>query len=131
MNTRSSLLGFFLEKIECGDSRWRDQLDEYFTGKRTEFDLEYGDLGSEFQRAVLMAMCEIPYGETRSYGWVAEKAGYPRAYRAVGSACNKNKMPVIIPCHRVVASGGIGGYAYGLEVKKSLIDFEKRVIGKI
>lgn len=76
---------------------------------------------TEFQKAVWRAICRIPYGETRSYKELAAMAGYPRAIRAVASACGANPLPYYIPCHRVVATHGIGGYAFGVEVKRRLL----------
>lgn len=98
---------------------------EYLRGERVDFTFVPDISGSEFQKAVLAAMNKIPRGKVRSYGEVAEMAGYPRAARAVGTVCRNNKYPIIIPCHRVVASNGIGGYGYGgVEVKRSLLAME-------
>ena len=78
-----------------------------------------------FQRAVLIAIGKIPFGETRSYGWVAREIGQPKAARAVGQALHTNPIPIIIPCHRVVASnGGLGGYGGGLQMKVKLLQLE-------
>lgn len=103
----------------------RGQVLEYLEGGRTEFTVVPEIKGSDFQKAVLEAMMRIPHGEVRSYGEVAEMAGYPRAARAVGTVCRNNKYPIVIPCHRVVASNGIGGYGYGgKEIKKKLLAME-------
>lgn len=99
----------------------RIQLDEYFMGKRRTFDLPVELHGTEFQFAVWNAMRRIPYGEVRTYGEVAMMAGYPRAARAVGNACNRNPLLLIVPCHRVVASDGIGGFAHNTEMKRTLL----------
>lgn len=81
--------------------------------------------GTQFERTVWKALTEIPRGEVRSYGWVAAKIGNPKASRAVGGACGSNPIPFIVPCHRVVSSnGGLGGYGYGLGVKRSLLKLE-------
>jgi methylated-DNA-[protein]-cysteine S-methyltransferase len=72
-------------------------------------------------------MVAIPYGVVRSYGELALRAGYPRAARAVGTVCRTNKYPIIIPCHRVVGANGLGGYAYGSEMKKELLRLEKEI----
>lgn len=81
-----------------------------------------------FQLKVLKAVCTIPFGETRSYKWVAKKAGCPRASRAVGAALKKNKDLFVVPCHRVIKSdGGIGGYSLGVEMKKLLLDLEREL----
>ena len=88
------------------------------------FDLEKG---TQFQRDVWRALCEIPPGETRTYQQIAERIGRPRSARAVGQACGKNPVAILVPCHRVVASGGkLGGYSGGLHIKKALLDLEQR-----
>ena len=98
----------------------------YFSGKRVEFDYPVDVEGfTPFQKAVWAAMREIPYGQTRSYRWIAEKVGRPRAYRAVGNACGKNPLLIIQPCHRVVGSQGrLGGFSAGLELKEALLQLE-------
>ncbi|MFH1046083.1 MAG: MGMT family protein [Candidatus Omnitrophota bacterium] len=79
-----------------------------------------------FQKKVIQAVCSIPFGQTRSYKWVAQKAGYPRAVRAVGSALKKNRNLFIIPCHRVVkANGELGRYSLGKDIKQLILDVEK------
>jgi methylated-DNA-[protein]-cysteine S-methyltransferase len=104
-----------------------DQLEAYFAGKRTDFDLELGLAGSEFQRRVWQALLTIPYGETRSYGQVAEQIGASGAARAVGLANGRNPIAIIVPCHRVIgASGGLTGYGGGLDRKRSLLELERR-----
>ncbi len=81
--------------------------------------------GTRFERRVWEALTQIPHGEVRSYGWVAEEVGSPRASRAVGSACGSNPIPFVVPCHRVISSsGGLGGYGYGLDVKRELLRLE-------
>ena len=98
----------------------------YFSGQKVDFPDEL-DLsrGTVFQRKVWETARLIPYGETRSYGWVAERAGRPRAARAVGQAMGRNPLAIIVPCHRVVASGGkLGGFGGGLELKKRLLRLE-------
>ena len=103
------------------------QLDEYFTGKRKAFDLPLELKGTSFQNAVWNALLAIPYGETRSYKEIAEYIGNPRACRAVGMANHRNPLAIIVPCHRVVEhSGGLGGYAGGLDVKRLLLDLEMK-----
>lgn len=99
----------------------RVQLDEYFAGHRRAFDLPLELHGTAFQLAVWNAMRRISYGEVRTYGEVAMMAGYPRAARAVGNACNRNPVLLIVPCHRVVASDGIGGFAHNTELKRTLL----------
>jgi methylated-DNA-[protein]-cysteine S-methyltransferase len=105
----------------------RRQLDEYFAGTRTSFDLPLDTslVRSEFQRRVLDAAAAIPYGGHRTYGEVALTAGSPKAVRAVGSALGANPLCVVVPCHRVLrAGGGLGGYAGGVAVKQWLLDAE-------
>lgn len=107
-----------------------DQLDAYFAGELTRFDVPLAPRGSEFQQRVWAALQEIPYGETESYGQLAERIGSPNAARAVGLANGKNPISIVIPCHRVVGSGGnLTGYGGGLDRKKQLLDLELRVSG--
>lgn len=102
------------------------QLDEYFAGERKAFDLPLCGKGTEFQKKVWAALCEIPYGETRTYGEIAAAVGNPKAARAVGMANNRNPISVIVPCHRVIGSGGkLVGYGGGLDKKKFLLDLER------
>lgn len=105
----------------------KKQLEEYFEGKRKVFDLPLEQKGTEFQKRVWKALEKIPYGETRSYKEVAEMVGNEKASRAVGMANNKNNIPIIVPCHRVIGSNGkLVGYALGLDMKKYLLDLEKK-----
>ncbi len=101
------------------------QLREYRQGKRRRFPLPLAQPGTEFQQKVWDELCRVPAGQWLSYGQLAATAGKPRAARAVGSAMNKNRLPILVPCHRVVASDGIGGYGYGLEWKKRLMALER------
>lgn len=105
-------------------SLWAEQTEEYFAGKRQKFDLPVKLDGTPFQLAVWQAMQEIAYGDVLSYGQLAQKINRPKAVRAVGSACGANPLPLIIPCHRVVAKGGLGGFGLGLEAKKILLSLE-------
>ena len=103
------------------------QLAEYFTGKRTKFDLPLAPVGTEFQLSVWRALQTIPFAETRSYGDIAALIGNPKACRAVGMANNRNPIAIIIPCHRVIGrDGSLTGYGGGLDVKQYLLDLEKR-----
>ena len=104
----------------------RRQLDEYFAGGRSSFDLpvDLAPLG-EFQRLVLGELARVPFGEVTTYGALAGRIGRPRAARAVGGALNRNPVPIVLPCHRVVgASGSLVGYAGGLERKRALLALE-------
>jgi methylated-DNA-[protein]-cysteine S-methyltransferase len=101
------------------------QLKEYFAGDRTRFDLVLELSGTPFQRAVWLTLKDIPYGETVSYAELARMVGRPKAVRAVGQANGANPVPIVLPCHRVVASGGaIGGYGGGPAMKRSLLALE-------
>jgi len=102
------------------------ELDEYFAGKRKKFDVKTAFTGTSFQNRVWQELEKIPYGKTISYADLAKAVENPKACRAVGSANGKNPIAIIIPCHRVIASdGGMGGYAYGLDAKKQLLELEK------
>ncbi|MEV4312636.1 methylated-DNA--[protein]-cysteine S-methyltransferase [Actinocrispum sp. NPDC049592] len=104
----------------------KSQLSEYFAGERTEFDLTMTMLGTPFQLRVWAALKDIPFGETMSYGELAEQLGNPKASRAVGLANGKNPISIIVPCHRVVGSNGsLTGYGGGIERKRYLLDFER------
>ena len=101
------------------------QLEEYFAGDRTDFDLPLKPLGTPFQQEVWAALQTIPYGEVRSYGEIAAQIGRPSASRAVGLANGRNPIAVIVPCHRVIgASGLLTGYGGGLHRKRLLLDLE-------
>jgi methylated-DNA-[protein]-cysteine S-methyltransferase len=103
----------------------RDQLGEYFTGRRTSFDVPLTLAGTAFQRRVWSALLEIPYGESISYGELARRVGIPSAARAVGTANGLNPVAVIVPCHRVIgADGSLTGFGGGLERKRFLLDLE-------
>lgn len=102
------------------------QLEEYFKGKRKNFDLPLKLEGTEFQKKVWTALISIPYGETVTYKEIAVKIGNPKAARAVGTANNKNKILIIIPCHRIIGSNGdLKGYRAGLNIKEQLLKLEK------
>lgn len=101
------------------------QLEEYFAGQRKVFSLPLAPKGTEFQLRVWQALLQIPYGETRSYGELAAMVGNPKACRAVGGANHRNPLSILIPCHRVVGTGGsLTGYAGGLSVKEFLLKLE-------
>jgi methylated-DNA-[protein]-cysteine S-methyltransferase len=105
----------------------RRELDEYFAGRRRAFELEldWGLVGTRFARRVLEAAIAIPFGATRTYREVAGAAGSPNGYRAAGNALGANPIPIVVPCHRVLASGGgLGGYTGGLDRKRTLLGIE-------
>ena len=104
----------------------KKELKEYFESGMTEFTQKIElTKGTEFHTKVWLALKEVPYGETRTYKWLAEKVGRPTACRAVGRALSKNPIPILIPCHRIVESdGSIGGYSQGIDIKRRLLEFE-------
>ena len=104
----------------------RRELDLYFEGKLTDFDLPLDwQLSKDFRRRVLRAIARIPYGQTRSYTEMARRAGNERAVRAAGTACGSNPIPLVVPCHRVLrTSGALGGYGGGLPMKEELLRLE-------
>jgi O-6-methylguanine DNA methyltransferase len=107
--------------------RAREELAEYFQGKRAFFSVPV-DLSEtpDFQKKVLAAARRIPFGEVRPYAWVAQRIGHPRAVRAVGTALGRNPVPFIVPCHRVLQTGGgLGGYLFGTDVKSRLLSLER------
>ena len=107
------------------------QLSEYFSGTRTEFDLPLEPNGSDFQKKVWRALREIPFGQTRSYLYLAKTVGSAKAVRAVGAANGKNPLSIVVPCHRVVgADGSLTGFAGGLDVKAKLLALEARAAFK-
>lgn len=106
------------------------QLEEYFRGERTGFDVPLAPAGTDFQRAVWAGLGDIPYGSTWSYGELAKRVGNPGAVRAVGTANGRNPLCILIPCHRVVrATGEPGGYAGGIERKIFLLGLEAKAGG--
>jgi O-6-methylguanine DNA methyltransferase len=119
----------FPGKIVRDDRKNRDvlnQLKRYLKGDLHHFHCKLDFRGTRFQKKVWSALAKIPYGRTRSYGDVAQAIGHPKAFRAVGNANGRNSIPLIIPCHRVIAgNGGLGGFGHGIKVKKRLLDFEK------
>lgn len=103
------------------------QLNEYFAGKRTRFELDLDFTGTEFQKEVWAALLEIPFGETRSYSDIARRIGRPKAVRAVGAANGRNPISIVAPCHRVIGtSGKLTGFAGGLANKELLLRLEGR-----
>lgn len=105
------------------------QLQEYFGGGRTDFELPLAvRQGSDFERAVWKEIAQVPYGETTTYGAIAKAVGQPEGAQAVGTACNRNPLPIIVPCHRVIgANGKLVGFGGGLPRKRWLLSLEARV----
>ena len=102
------------------------ELGEYFAGERREFSIPLDLRGTDFQLQCWRALLDIPYGETRRYGDIARVIGHPQAFRAVGMSNNRNPVAIIVPCHRVIASGGsLCGYGGGLDIKRKLLDLEQ------
>ena len=119
-------------KIECSYqksdllNKANAQLQEYFSGERTTFDLPLQPNGTEFMHAVWQALADIPYGTTVSYKDIAITIDHPKAYRAVGMANNRNPLPIFIPCHRVIAANGkMCGYGAGIPIKEYLLQLER------
>jgi methylated-DNA-[protein]-cysteine S-methyltransferase len=121
--------GYIVEVDETKTAGVRKELSEYANGRRKTFEVPLAFAGSEWQRAVWMELTRIPFGETRSYGEVADALGRPGAARAVGSANARNVLPVVVPCHRVIAADGtLGGFNGGLHLKERLLEHERRVL---
>ncbi|HEY4375714.1 MAG TPA: methylated-DNA--[protein]-cysteine S-methyltransferase [Acidimicrobiales bacterium] len=115
------------ERDDAAFSPVADQLTDYFAGQRTTFDVPLAPSGTDFQRSVWSGLCDIPYGETISYGELARRVGVPNGSRAVGLANGRNPISVIVPCHRVIgADGSLTGYGGGLPRKKFLLGLESR-----
>jgi methylated-DNA-[protein]-cysteine S-methyltransferase len=105
---------------------FKKQLEDYFQGKRNGFTQMIKLLsGTEFEKKVWLSLEHVPFGETRTYKWIAEKIGFPAATRAVGNALSKNPVPIVLPCHRIIESdGSIGGYSSGVTLKRRLLEME-------
>jgi methylated-DNA-[protein]-cysteine S-methyltransferase len=105
---------------------FKKELNNYFEGKSEDFKQGAVFLeGTDFEKKVWLALKEVPYGETRSYKWLAEKIGSPKANRAVGQALGRNPIPIVLPCHRIIESdGSIGGYSSGVDIKRRLLEIE-------
>ncbi|GAB4406320.1 MAG: methylated-DNA--[protein]-cysteine S-methyltransferase [Thermodesulfovibrionales bacterium] len=123
-------INFEGEKPSCPKGRapesFKKQLNDYFNGRLRKFSQGIVFLhGSDFEKMVWLTLKEIPYGETRTYKWLSERIGRPKAFRAVGQALSKNPIPIVLPCHRVIESdGSLGGYSPGVDVKRRLLDME-------
>jgi methylated-DNA-[protein]-cysteine S-methyltransferase len=118
----------------CDDTAFEDvrsELEEYFAGARTDFEVRLDLQGSDFQVAVWRALCAIPYGQTTSYAGIARAVGRPDAVRAVGAANGRNPISIIVPCHRVIgADGSLTGYGWGVEHKAWLLQHERSSSGQ-
>jgi O-6-methylguanine DNA methyltransferase len=121
--------GFSIEQDQDVTAGARTELLEYCAGTRREFDVPFVLIGSEWQRVVWKALTRIPFGETRSYAEVAAMVGRPKAARAVGRANATNRLPLVVPCHRVIsADGSLAGFAGGTHLKIWLLEHEARVV---
>jgi methylated-DNA-[protein]-cysteine S-methyltransferase len=121
--------GYAVETDETRTAGVRKELAEYVGGRRKTFDVPLAFAGSEWQNAVWMELTRIPFGETRSYGEIADSLGRPGAARAVGRANASNVLPVVVPCHRVIAADGtLGGFNGGLHLKQRLLEHERNVL---
>jgi methylated-DNA-[protein]-cysteine S-methyltransferase len=122
----------FGRRTDVGFSEVREQLEEYFDGARTTFDLRLRPVGDPFRMRVWALLREIPYGETRTYGDLARELGNPGLAQAVGHANALNPISIVVPCHRVVAAdGSLAGFAGGLERKRYLLDLEAPPAGQV
>jgi methylated-DNA-[protein]-cysteine S-methyltransferase len=121
--------GYAVEADETRTAGVREELSEYVNGRRKTFEVPLAFAGSEWQKAVWMELTRIPFGETRSYGEIADTLGRPGAARAVGRANASNVLPVVVPCHRVIAADGtLGGFNGGLHLKERLLEHERNVL---
>ena len=121
--------GYAIEADETRTAGVRKELSEYVSGRRKTFDVPLAFAGSVWQKAVWMELTRIPFGETRSYGEIADNLGRPGAARAVGRANASNVLPVVVPCHRVIAADGtLGGFNGGLHLKERLLEHERNVL---
>ncbi|USG68492.1 methylated-DNA--[protein]-cysteine S-methyltransferase [Brevibacillus ruminantium] len=122
---RKMFLGAVVEQNEVINQQAQTELEEYFSGKRTKFDVPVVLYGTAFQKAVWNELTRIPFGETKSYKDIAQAIGQAKAVRAIGGANNRNPIPVIVPCHRVIGSNGaLVGYGGGLSIKEKLLALE-------
>jgi len=121
--------GYAVHSEETRTAGVRRELSDYVDGRRKTFDVPLAFVGSEWQKAVWMELTRIPFGETRSYGEIADSLGRPGAARAVGRANASNALPVVVPCHRVIAADGtLGGFNGGLHLKERLLEHERNVL---
>jgi methylated-DNA-[protein]-cysteine S-methyltransferase len=121
--------GYAVKVDETRTADVREELSGYVDGRRKTFDAPLAFVGSEWQKAVWTELTRIPFGETRSYGEIADALGRPGAARAVGRANASNVLPVVVPCHRVIAADGtLGGFNGGLHLKERLLEHERNVL---
>lgn len=121
-------VGYQVARERQRTASWRAQLLEYAQGARRTFDGPLAPLGTAWQRRVWLALIDIPYGETRSYGALAAQLGRPQAARAVGHANGSNPLPLVVPCHRLIgANGALTGYGGGLDIKARLLAYEASI----
>lgn len=124
--------GYTVEADGSRTAKVREELSEYTSGERTTFDAPLALAGSEWQKSVWRELTRIPFGETLSYGEIADSLGRPGAARAVGRANATNVLPVVVPCHRVIAADGtLGGFNGGLHLKTRLLEHERRVLSGV
>lgn len=117
----------FIEKKSEVIKLFSNEIEKYFSGELKSFSVQINYIGSDFMKKVWYEVLKVPYGETVSYKDISIRIAKPNAYRAVGLANNRNQIPIIIPCHRVIGSkGDLVGYAGGIHIKKQLIELEKR-----
>jgi methylated-DNA-[protein]-cysteine S-methyltransferase len=129
---RAEQNGFTFESSASLMRPYRNELEEYFAGKRRDFTFPLDLRGTDFQLACWRALLAIPYGETRSYAQIARAVDKPNAFRAVGMANNRNPVAIVVPCHRVIASDGtLCGYGGGLDVKRKLLELEGALSGTL
>src|SRR5919202_4049299 len=123
--------GYVVEADESRTAKVLGELSEYTSGRRMTFDVPLAFAGSEWQKVVWRELTRIPFGETRSYGEIADNLGRPGAARAVGRANASNVLPVVVPCHRVIAADGtLGGFNGGLPLKERLLAHERNVLAE-
>lgn len=119
------------ERVRRGFEQAEEELREYFDRQRTRFAIPLAMEGTEFQKSVWERLCAIPFGETRTYGQIAEEIGNPKSVRAVGLANGRNPISIVVPCHRVIGSdGSLTGYGGGLERKRFLLELEGALAGE-
>ncbi|WP_313467799.1 methylated-DNA--[protein]-cysteine S-methyltransferase [Carnobacterium sp.] len=129
--TEKYVLDALLEENEAETAKYAEQLQEYFKGERSRFDIPLNAIGTDFQQEVWTALKDLSYGETTSYGEIANKINRPGSSRAVGTAIGKNPILIVVPCHRVIHKNGeISGYRGKLPMKKKLLALETTTFGK-